>query len=124
MTMRRTLSFMVALVISLAAVGPARARTDLIETTWVAESEKCAIRQVKFFDFDRALVSANAIGSDEASWKQDNDMVHVYFDHWPGKLDGPIDDLEFKAVYTWQSEETLEQTSMPCSFRRKTSTTP
>ena len=96
------------------------AEADLIESTWIAQSAKCAIREIKFYDFNHALVKADGIGSDEANWKQDSAMVHVYFQHWNGNLDGPIDDSGvFKATYTWRSDETLAITTMDCPFRRR-----
>jgi hypothetical protein len=102
------------------AVGAAWAEAKLIETTWVAESQDCAIREIKFYDFGRALVKADKLGTDEADWKQDSAMVHVSFNHWDGNLDGPVeDDMEFNATYTWRSDQTLSATSMPCHFRRK-----
>ncbi len=98
----------------------ASAETDLIESIWISQSPKCAIREIRFYDFEHALVKADQIGSDEADWKQDVAMVHVTFQHWYGNLDGPIgDDGVFKATYTWRSEETLSTMTMPCSFKRR-----
>ena len=100
--------------------GIAPAETDLIESIWISQSPKCAIREIRFYDFEHALVKAEQIGSDEADWKQDVAMVHVTFQHWYGNLDGPIgDDGIFKATYTWRSEETLTTRTMPCSFKRQ-----
>jgi hypothetical protein len=101
-------------------LGPASAETNLVETIWLSQSKKCAIREIRFYDFGHALVRADGIGTDEADWKQDVAMVHVTFDNWNGNLDGPIDDDgTFKAIYTWRSDETLSATSVACDFRRK-----
>ena len=104
----------------IAALPAVRAETDLIESTWVSESPKCTIREIKFYDFAHALVKADGIGTDEADWKEDLGLLHVTFQHWDGKLEGPIDDEgTFKAIYTWRSEETLEPSSVNCPFHRK-----
>ena len=96
------------------------AETNLIETTWVAESRDCAIREITFYDFGRALVTADHLGTDDADWHEDRAMVHVVFHSWNGALDGVIEDeTEFKATYTWRSDETLAANSVACPFRRK-----
>ena len=38
----------------IAALPAVRAETDLIESTWVSESPKCTIREIKFYDFAHA----------------------------------------------------------------------
>jgi hypothetical protein len=102
------------------ALGTARGGGNLVESTWLAESQDCAIREIKFYDFGHALVTANELGTDEADWSQDSAMVHVTFNHWNGTLDGALDgDSEFNATYTFRSDETLAATAVPCHFRRK-----
>lgn len=106
--------------LSAIAFNPASAETNLVDSIWLSQSKKCAIREIRFYDFGHALVRADGIGTDEADWKQDVAMVHVTFDNWNGNLDGPIDDDgTFKAIYTWRSDETLSATSVVCDFRRK-----
>ncbi len=102
------------------AIGAARGEANLIESTWIAESQDCAIREIKFYDFGHALVTADKLGTDEADWRQDSAMVHVTFTHWDGALDGAIQgDSKFNATYTWRSDETLAATAVPCRFRRE-----
>ncbi len=120
----RTMSRMLAVLSAGGAfalsLGIAAADTDLVESIWIAQSPKCAIREIRFYNFGLALVKADQIGTDDAHWKQDVAMVHVTFQHWNGNLDGPIgDDGAFNAVYTARSEETLSATSVACPFRRK-----
>jgi len=102
------------------APGGAWAELSLVESTWISESQTCAIREIKLYDFGHALVTADGLGTDEADWVANLSIVHVRFEHWNGTLDGTIEgDIEFKATYTWRSEETLSITSLPCAFRRK-----
>ena len=102
------------------AIGAARGEANLIESNWIAQSQDCAIREIKFYDFGRALVTADELGTDEADWRQDQAMVHVTFNHWNGALDGVLEgDSEFNATYTWRSDETLAVSAMPCRFRRE-----
>lgn len=92
----------------------------MVESIWISDSADCPIQEIRFYDFGQALVKVDKLGSDEASWSRDSAMVHVTFKHWNGNLDGPVDeDTEFKAIYTWRSEETLVASTMPCPFRRK-----
>ena len=35
------------------------AETDLIESIWISQSPKCAIREIRFYDFEHALVKAD-----------------------------------------------------------------
>ena len=115
---RRSLLIAVGLACGLLA-GEALAALDLIETIWVAQSPDCTIREIRFYDFGHAPVKAERIGNDEADWVAIHSVVHIRFQHWNGALDGEIEaDGEFKATYTWHSEETLTADSMPCAFRR------
>jgi hypothetical protein len=102
------------------AIGAVRGEANLIESNWIAQPQDCAIREIKFYDFGHALVTADKLGTDEADWRQDKAMVHVRFNHWNGALDGALEgDREFDATYTWRSDETLAATAVPCRFRRE-----
>jgi hypothetical protein len=119
MALRHLLRNLLAALFMLAVFGPARAAdVKLIETIWLAQSPDCPIRQIKFFDFGRAVVYAKQIGSDGATWNLDPPVLHIYFDTWNGNLDGQIiGGDEFQATYFWRSDETLTPSSMACPFK-------
>src|SRR5262244_3188044 len=81
----------VALGTSLLATGVGRgADVKLIETIWTTSDPDCPIRQIYFHDFGRAVVYADKIGSDGATWNLDPPVLHIYFDDWDANLDGQI----------------------------------
>jgi hypothetical protein len=103
---------------ALVAQVAAAAAVKFIETTWTTDSPDCAVKSIRFFDFNRAVVYADRIGSDSATWNYDEPVLHIYFDNWNANLDGQIlGGNEFQALYVWRDEETLKQHFVPCTYR-------
>lgn len=114
---RPPLALAVIVLLALTVAAPA-ADVKLVETVWLAQSNDCPIRQIKFHDFGQAEVYAKGIGSDSGTWNFDPPVLHVFFDNWNGNLDGQIIGAdEFQATYTWRSDDTLAPTSTACPFK-------
>ena len=110
-----------AAVIFIATTGSAPAAdVKLVETVWTTNSPDCPIRQIKFYDFNRAVVYADKIGSDNATWNLDPPVLHIYFDNWDANLDGQIlGGTDFEALYTWRDQESLKPSTVRCVYRPK-----
>ena len=106
------------LAAALVAQVAAAANVNLVETTWTTDNPDCAVKRIKFFDFNRAVAYADKIGSDSATWKYDEPELHIAFDNWIADIDGQIlGGNEFQATYAWREEETLKRHSVQCTYR-------
>lgn len=113
---RPTLALAAAVLIATTAAAPA-ADVKLVETIWTTKSADCPIRQIKFYDFNRAVVYADKIGSDNATWNLDPPVLHIYFDNWDANLDGQIlGGNDFEALYTWRDAESLKASTVRCDY--------
>jgi hypothetical protein len=118
--MRRAvvLSSLAVLAVTLVAQVAAAADVKFVETTWTTTSPDCPVKRIKFFDFNRAVVYADKIGSDNATWSYDEPVLHIYFDNWNANLDGQVmAGNEFEATYAWRDEESLKQHLVQCTYR-------
>ena len=112
------LSSLAVLAAMLAARVAAAADVKFVETIWATSSPDCPVKTIKFYDFNRAVVYADKIGSDNATWNYDEPVLHIYFDNWNANLDGQIlAGKEFDATYAWRDEESLKQRLVQCTYR-------